>query len=601
MVSFCLVGAWLMTYLKFRIVKIFLQISILIVSTLAISQSFAEGATQKDLKVQSKIDAPKNKQAMAQSPEALLKLLSGISFYPPNQYQQKMQQSLDLMAYKFPLEQLPQIAPAGSDPFQALTAAEIEHYIDKLVGFALQSKHDGEILWGRIQGTKYERNTLNWLENRLKSFGIKDVTYDKFPSQYPQWRPTTASLKIVSSNALKNNAPYVFEHAITPFISKNTPKEGVEREVIYVGNGSAAELKGRDLTDKIILLRGTTLPSAMFNTARMAYSRVASGEFGLPAGIVVWWDTPKTLQVAGRVGAPGGGDAIGNAAPWISIGDDAGLYLRKLIDRSTDEEPVKLNMNVQGQMEHGKDRMSGNVFAKVPGKSGKYILMPAHVDGYFYGIHDNGAAVAMHLALARYYSSLPLEKREHGFIFLFQGDHEVPGVGGTLPFAKKYKQMLKNDLLMVLKSEHIGLIRPLDEGLLFSRSNTTEPLYLLVTNRSPKIVQWFLEAAKIYNIAVSDMMINTPVGDEAAFHPPFNRLNAISAGWIQTTQFYHSSADVDWNAISFSQLEKITRAHAYIIEKLFKTNRKELDEGAFAEPEVPAFKSEALQMYLGNH
>ena len=43
-----------------------------------------------------------------------------------------------------------------------------------------------------------------------------------------------------------------------------------------------------------------------FFAHREAFS--ATGAYGSPAGVVVWWDVPDTEQVAGRVGAPGGGD-----------------------------------------------------------------------------------------------------------------------------------------------------------------------------------------------------------------------------------------------------------------------------------------------------
>lgn len=85
---------------------------------------------------------------------------------------------------------------------------------------------------------------------------------------------------------------YSFKDPITAFVSATTPIGSIEAQMVYVGDGTAAELQGRDLTEKILLLRGRTEPSALLNTARTAYSRLATGNYGMPAGVVVWWDVP---------------------------------------------------------------------------------------------------------------------------------------------------------------------------------------------------------------------------------------------------------------------------------------------------------------------
>jgi hypothetical protein len=339
----------------------------------------------------------------------------------------------------------------------------------------------------------------------------------------------------------------------------------------------------------------------LLNSARTAYSRLATGDYGKPVGVVVWWDVPNAEQVAGRVGAPGGGDDIGRTLPWTTIGNDAGLYLRKLLDRATPDNPVTVRMNVQGVMESGEQRISGNTYAILPGQSGDYIVIPTHVDGYFYGIHDNGSSVALNLALARHYAKIPLEQRQHGIIFLFQGDHEVPGVGGTLPFIEKYRDLMERHLLLVLRPEHLGMIRPMDEGLLVARSNIVDPLMLLVTNRSPLLIKLFKTAASEYGIAMGDLVYIDPAADEAAFHLPYNDLNAISTGWIQTGKFYHSTADVDWGGVDFEQMEKLARAHAYLIDQLSSFSKQDLHKGGMPVPEKSIYQSDLLKILMGNN
>lgn len=546
-------------------------------------------------------DAPDDKQALARTPQALVDLLQNASFLSPELYSERMRSQRNAHAYPIGLEQLEQKLDEATDPRRDIKAQEMQTYADVLSDIALRSRQEGEILWGRIQGTKYERQTHDYIFKTLKGFGLENVRHDKFPSGVPQWRPTTCDLGIMAAPGFEQDQRYQFKDAITAFVSATTPIGGIEAPVVYVGDGTAAELQGRDIDGKIILLRARTQPSALMNSARTAYSRLVTGMYGMPAGIVVWWDVPRTNQVAGRVGAPGGGDDIGLAVPWTTIGNDAGFYLRKLLDRSTPDEPVIMRLDVQGQMEPVEKRMTGNVYATLPGQSGDYIVIPTHVDGYFYGIHDNGASVALNLALARHYSQIPIEKRAHGLIFLFQGDHEVPGVGGTLPFIDEHRQLMQEHLMLVLRPEHLGMMRPLDEAVYIASSNVTDPLMLLVTNRSPVLIDIFKRAANLYAIPMGDLVYADPAADEAAFHPPFNDLDAISSGWITTGKFYHSTADVDWGAVNFKQIEKITRGHAYIIDELFKLTKTDLRRGGFPVPEKSIYQSDLLKMIMGNN
>jgi hypothetical protein len=160
--------------------------------------------------------------------------------------------------------------------------------------------------------------------------------------------------------------------------------------------------------------------------------------------------------------------------------------------------------------------------------------------------------------------------------------------------------MAKN-LLVVLRPEHLGMNRPMDEGMLVAKSNITDPLMLLVTNRSPLLIELFKEAAIQYGIPMGDVVYIDPAADEAAFHPPYNDLNAISSGWIQTGKFYHSTADVDWGGVNFHQMEKITRAHAFIIGELFKLEKDDLHRDGFPVPKKSIYQSDLLKILLGNN
>jgi len=489
----------------------------------------------------------------------------------------------------------------ATDPRKDIKAEDIQTYIDKLTDISLQSKRDGELLWGRIQGTKYERQASEWIEQELKSFGFKDVRKDKIPARRLLWRLDELALKIAQAPSFEKGESYTFENALTAYQSANTPAGGIEAEVIYVGEGTAAELQGRDLTGKIALVRSRGLPGSLFHSGRTAFSRVVAGDYGKPAGVIMWSDVPGASQVAARVGSASGGEIIGLAAPWTTISNADGYYLRKLLDRATPKKPVKVRLNVQGAEEGGDVRYSHNVYGVIPGKSGKYFLHLVHLDAFLYGIHCNAGSVAMNMALANHYAKVPEEQREHGQIFLFVGDHENPGVGATDIFRDANKDLVDN-LLMILRPEKIGMVQRIDEGWVNAATNMPHPGLLMITNRSPLLLDLFKQAATNYSIASGDFYYTDPAADEVNFHPPYYDGGIISAGWATGTRYYHSTADAELNLISSKEVEKMARAHAFVIDSLAGKTKADLEKGAVPYgSQKSIYQSDLLKMMFGNH
>lgn len=542
----------------------------------------------------------KPQQNMANSPAEMLKILADISFMKPDELSQKMRSLHETHFHTLDMEETPR--PYIENDAADIRAADIEHFAMQLVDISKQSREDGNILWGRIQGTKYEAQAQTLVADTLRSYGIEDVRQDFFPIRFPQWNPTKNELTITQSNELE--APLTFENAITPFPSGVTEECGVEAEIIYVGQGTSAELQGRNLEGKIVLLQADfSAGGPMYSSARTAYSRIASGIYGNPAGLIAWWTLPGAKQIATRVGAMGGGDAVGAAIPWISIGYDDGLYLRKLLDRATTDEPVKAKMCVQGHMEDGSTRQSSNVYGFIPGTTGKSVVMTFHSDSYFYGLHDNGGTAAMVMAVAKHYASRPLHERGHGLVVMSVGDHEHPGVGATDHFIEQNHEFVRDEMLMVLRPEKLGLIAQTKEGPIQAKSNQAIPAMQLITNRSPILLEIFKQAVDEYALPTADFYYQDPAADETHFHPPFAKfddLNAISTGWAISSYAYHSTADYDLGLISFKLLEKYAKAHIFIIDSLAEVTKEDLLEDSAPLPEKSIYSSELFKLFYGN-
>jgi hypothetical protein len=187
-----------------------------------------------------------------------------------------------------------------------------------LTAVALKSKAEGNLLWGRIQGTQYEREAADWVQAKLQEFGFEDIRKDTVPARRPLWWLDELELTVVAAPGFSSQQEYRFVNALTAYQSATTPRGGIEAELVYVGEGSPAELQGRDLAGKVVLLRSRGLPGSLFHSARVAFSRLATLE-KKPTAVIVWPDVPGASQVAARVGSVGGGENIGLALPWTTI------------------------------------------------------------------------------------------------------------------------------------------------------------------------------------------------------------------------------------------------------------------------------------------
>ena len=59
--------------------------------------------------------------------------------------------------------------------------------------------------------------------------------------------------------------------------------------------------------------------------------------------------------------------------------------------------------------------------------------------------------------------------------------------------------------------------------------------------------------------------------------------------------------DVDWGGVDFAQMEKIARAHAYVIDQLSAVSKDDLHGGGEPVPEQSIYQSDLLKILMGNN
>jgi len=495
------------------------------------------------------------------------------SFLPPEQIAQKVE---EFKEYRFtPLEMpsLSETAGPEDNTYPNISGEETLEYLRDLTEFSLQSKAAGDVLWGRVEGTKYERKATEYVKRYFGNWSLENIRMDSIPLTEEIWYPDKVELRAISAHESLPKGGYTFKSAMTAFASGTTPPEGITAPIEYVGMGSRAELRGRDLTGKIALLYVRCWEGVLMHSGHLASARIA--KLTNAAGIILWLDLPGNAQYAAQLW---GMDGPMTDLPWVNVGFQDGLYLRKLIEHSDPEEPPIVNLTITGT--RTSDGTSQNLIAELPGTTDETIIVTAHIDGFFHASLDNGCGVAALMEMAKYYSGIPKERRKRNLVFLVTGHHETTGRSGSSHFAKNHPDILEKTVL-VLQLEHMVSPMITKELNLLMPINTETPRKLFVSNQSPALIKHFKDAAGKYGITMDTAVKAAYAEDVEGFYGT----GVPAAGWLEAGYFYHSAEETP-DMISAQAFENIIKANAFIIDRVNTQTREQLEAGQKETPPI---------------
>lgn len=152
------------------------------------------------------------------------------------------------------------------------------------------------------------------------------------------------------------------------------------------------------------------------------------------------------------------GEALGCSRfkiPGIWIGVTAADEIKKQLAQNKNTATV----DAKARYYKGKAR---NVFGVLPGKSADAIVVHSHHDAVFSGAVQDASGMSEVLALAKYFSHIPKEKREKTLIFAGLDGHYTD-YAGHRGFVKKLSQGTRKILADVV-IEHIGKDVGIDEN-----------------------------------------------------------------------------------------------------------------------------------------
>jgi len=457
--------------------------------------------------------------------------------------------------------------PAAEDPYTDIDGGEVHQYVADIIDITNAKRPVGEMFWGRIAGSAAERATAEFLADKFREFGLTDVQTEPV-SGGKQWWPQDWKVSLTGSPAYgEGTRDYLFESAF-PSLHLGAGAmqvDELEAELIHVGLGQPVDLLNRDVAGKIAVVRAEFLPDPFFQTARGRIEAIANAG---AVGVIIVVNAPGNHQYALE-------ETGSLHVPSFILGGDDGRFLEDVLTAAGPADPLKMRLSMHSEV---RDSWEGkNVIGIMPGKTDEYLIVLAHLDGYFESANDNAGGLASLLALARYFASTDQLNRTLVFVGT-SAHHEFSD--GARAFIAAHPDILENTAL-VFNIEHPSSIKSYYRGpLVLSRGTLPGQLMattsqgersVTISNGNKLLMSMYQEGIDRYGLVVGAMMERRPNGD--AFD--FFRAGKIVVQILDANLWFHSSAD-RLETIHENGLERATRLYAYLLDNIDQVSRDEL-------------------------
>ena len=325
---------------------------------------------------------------------------------------------------------------ADQQAYKDVDGYRIKETIKKFTAISLKSLDEGVQYWGRITGTKFDKMTTELLAEEYQKLGL---TIRREPFTIKKlWYPTHWE---AGYSAGGKTGKLLTTFPINE--TKATPAAGITAEAVWVGIGSAADLVGRDLKGKAVIVYSIFVPGGRSHSAGDRAGLFNANTLAAKAGAAFVIDV-MAVPGNGQFN-PEGATSDGDSVPTMTISQDEGFMLRDMIAAGQ-----KVQISLKLDIEERENVASQNVYATLPGKSDEQIFVMTHTDGFFQSAMDNASGMATAIDIARHYAAMPKEQRPRTMVFVGTPDHHHGETGRDF--------MIKNydwsKVAVVLNAEH---------------------------------------------------------------------------------------------------------------------------------------------------
>jgi Zn-dependent M28 family amino/carboxypeptidase len=460
--------------------------------------------------------------------------------------------------------------PASEDPYTDIKGEDVHRYLAKIIEITEQNRPAGERFWGRIAGSEAEEATAAYMAQKFRDFGLKDVRLENVQGKN-QWWPTDWKVTLLAQPSYGEGSQDVVLESAFPAIQLEKGAlsvENLEAELVYVGHGHPIDLIGRDLRGKVAVMHADLQIDPFFQTARGHVQEVV--EAGAAAVLTVMQapgNHQYTLEEMGRADVP-----------TIILGGDDGRFVEDVIAAAAGTGPVKVRIKYKAEV---REPWQGkNVIGVIPGQTDEYVIVIAHLDGYFESANDNAGGLASVLSLAEHYSRPGAAKPRRGILFLGSSAHHEFSDGAEA-FIASHKDILEKTVLVV-NVEHPSSIMSYYRGELkfyrftvpgeLATMTTDGPRTLTVSNGNELLIKFYRDAIDRYGLAITSKVSPAPPSGDAY---PFFKAGQTVLQILDANLWYHSSGDTI-DSIHPHGLERATRLYAEVLDRIDSTPTADL-------------------------
>src|SRR5712671_3273716 len=205
--------------------------------------------------------------------------------------------------------------PASEQAYKEINGLRIKDTIKEIVAISYRSRDAGDIMWGRIPGTRSETWTNEWVEAKFRALGLKDIRRQPFDLP-PQWFPVSYDFSVIADGVAQPKLA-----TVRPALgSGSLPPAGLDLEPVWVGLGSAADFMGRDVRGKAVVVSNEIGEAAGSQTPSWMGASKRAQDKGAAALVIIYGNSGNMT--------PWGPMGAGVTLPGVNMGYQDGLVVR---------------------------------------------------------------------------------------------------------------------------------------------------------------------------------------------------------------------------------------------------------------------------------
>jgi hypothetical protein len=449
--------------------------------------------------------------------------------------------------------------------YEAIDGNHLLQHVSDLAAVSRRYRDAGHPqFWGRIIGSTADQENAQWLMTKMTQIGLTDVHMEPLDLA-PQWFPQSWDLTATGAGRTLKLAT-----AQPAYTTPGTSDAGLDLEVVYAGLGSEADLIGRDLRGKAVLIFSNPMPGSWRHTSTQEAS---VDEQGVRTNWLQLAEKKGAAAIICSIQLPGNIRTqlypTNTRVPTFSMGMKDGIDLREMIAKAPAGQPVRLKLKMEVKQVPGLK--SGTVWGTLKGTTDEKIYVEAHRDGWFEAATDNGSGVATMLGVAEYFAKVPAAQRRRTIVFLGTSGHHNSGINSAAWLAEHHDEVFRNTALLI-NAEHTAAAQPelLGEAIRLV-NNEAGFLWYGGGNQRPKLQQAAVNAFLQFGVPIYAEPENGVPGGEAS--RLYQYVPAVQAS--NYNMYFHSDFETP-ATVPAPGLAATTRAYVKIIEEVNKLEMKDL-------------------------